>query len=408
MKLLEVTTIPETLEAFLLPFAGHFRERGWTIGAMARGVSLNAACRTAFDRLHDVDWSRNPLAPANLRAVRTVARVVDSECYDLVHVHTPVAAFITRFALRHRLRHPVVVYTAHGFHFHAAGHPVANWVFRSLEQFAGPWTDELVVINREDQEAARRLGLVAAERVHYVPGVGVDVRALDPADVGDGRVDAVRDELGVPPNAPLFLMLAEFTPNKRHEDAVRAFAGLPASTRPAPHLALAGVGGTKRRIERLTHQLRVADRVHFLGFRRDTSVLVRAAVAVLLTSAREGLPRSVMESMALGTPVIATNVRGVRDLVGDGRGLLVSVGDVAAIRDALVFVVSHPERVQRMAARARTHVASYDVRAVLEAYEEVFAASSARQSAVGVHEANEWPTATDGGPDRGICRSVAR
>jgi glycosyltransferase involved in cell wall biosynthesis len=375
VKLLQVTTIPETLEAFLLPFAERFREEGWTVGAMARSVTRNEACRAAFDRLHDVGWSRNPLAPTNLAAVRTVTEVVSAERYDLVHVHTPVAAFVTRFALRWRPRHPAVVYTAHGFHFHAAGNRVANAVFRSLEQLAGPWTDELVVINREDEEAARRHGIVPPRHLHFVPGIGIDLQGLERTTVAQERVDAVRGELGMRPTTALFLMVAEFTPNKRHLDALRAFALLTPSDADAPHLAFAGVGPTLTAVRRTAGDLGVADRVHFLGYRRDVPVLLRAATALVLTSGREGLPRSVMEAMASGTPVIATDVRGVRDLVGGGNGVMVPVGDVAAIRDAMGFVLSHRSAVRQMVALARTHIRSYDVRAVLDAYGAIYRAS---------------------------------
>src|SRR2546423_13555480 len=101
-SLLMVTTVPDTLAGFLLPFAEHFRAQGWHVDAMARGVSGSAGCVQAFDHVWDMDWSRNPLRPSNfISAPKRVRDVVVQQGYDLVHVHTPVAAFVTRFALRH-------------------------------------------------------------------------------------------------------------------------------------------------------------------------------------------------------------------------------------------------------------------------------------------------------------------
>ena len=99
-SLLCVTTVPVSLCAFLLPFAYHFRAQGWRVDAMAQGISTSAECLQAFDRVWEVEWSRNPLKPQNLIvAPRQIQEVVAQEGYDLVHVHTPVAAFVTRYAL---------------------------------------------------------------------------------------------------------------------------------------------------------------------------------------------------------------------------------------------------------------------------------------------------------------------
>jgi len=100
-KLLIVTTIPSTLNAFLLPFAHYFRAQGWRVDAMACGITANTECLQAFDRIWDIQWSRNPLNPINLAvAPGIIQEIVQQEKYDIVHVHTPVAAFVTRYALK--------------------------------------------------------------------------------------------------------------------------------------------------------------------------------------------------------------------------------------------------------------------------------------------------------------------
>ena len=101
VRMLSVATIEGTLSEFLLPFAEHFRAQGWRVDAMAQGVTDSPECCAAFDRVWDITWSRNPLDPRNLlKAAPAVRRLVERERYDLVHVHTPVAAFVTRYALK--------------------------------------------------------------------------------------------------------------------------------------------------------------------------------------------------------------------------------------------------------------------------------------------------------------------
>lgn len=161
-KILIVTTIPSTINAFLLPFVEHFRAHGWKVDAMARGISANAQCLAAFDQVWDIEWSRNPLNPLNLIAApQIIQKIVEKEKYDLVHVHTPVAAFVARYALKNLKKrlNTKVIYTAHGFHFYQGGKALKNALFLALEKLAGYWTDYLVVINREDQAAAQNTNL---------------------------------------------------------------------------------------------------------------------------------------------------------------------------------------------------------------------------------------------------------
>jgi len=371
MRLLQVTTISETLEAFLLPFATHFRKMGWVVEAAARGAKSNEACVGAFDQVHDIGWSRSPLSINNVSAESEIHELLRRGLYDVVHVHTPVASFVTRLAARRLQDKPAVVYTAHGFHFHEGGNPVLNFAFRSLEKAAGPWTDELVVINKSDYEAALSFSLVPPERLSFIPGTGFDVQAfVERSGEGPDR-GQLRTSLGVPQSAAMIIMVAEFTANKRHLDAVEALARLRRNQRPA-HLVLVGIGPSQAAVKNRVEKLGLTDLVHFLGYRRDVPQLLKTADALLLLSEREGLPRSVMEAMAVGVPVIGTEIRGVLDLLSDGAGILVPVRDVDAIEHAMLKVVSGGPQVGQLIETARRRVEAYSLQTILDAYEGVY------------------------------------
>jgi glycosyltransferase involved in cell wall biosynthesis len=381
-RFLFVTTVPITLKSFLLPIAQHLRAQGHLVDAMAKGVTDCPQCADAFDRVWEVEWSRSPLAPVNLlRAPRQIQDVVARREYDLVHVHTPVAAFVTRYALRNWRRGGKVIYTAHGFHFHDRGAPLSNAMFLGLERAAGPWTDHLVVINRDDEAAAIRHRLVPRSRLHYMPGIGVDRDLYNPSMVSEPQRQAIQQELGLDAASRLFLMIAEFIPRKRHVDAVRAFASL---SRSDAHLAFAGTGPEMEAIQRLTRQEGVADRVHFLGFRRDIPALTRASVAVLLPSTQEGLPRSIMEALCLEVPVIGTNIRGTRELLAEGAGFLVEVGDVPGLARAMRWVLDHPEETDAMGRLGREQMAAYAEDRIVELHDALYAEALGIES----HEAS--------------------
>jgi glycosyltransferase involved in cell wall biosynthesis len=368
-RLLMVTTVPETLRGFLLPFAEHFRRRAFRVDAMARGATGCRECVAGFDQVWDVDWSRHPLDPRNLASARRVREVVAAGAYDLIHVHTPVAAFVTRLALRRPVVTPAprVIYTAHGFHFYRGGPRLRGAVFRALETLAARWTDYLVVINREDEGAARRL--LAPARVRYMPGIGVDLHRYRPEAVTDAQVARVRRELGLRVGERMFLMIAEFIPRKRHRDALEAFARL---GREDARLVFAGTGPLEAATKRLAVRLGAASRVHFLGFRPDIPTLIRAAVAVVLPSEQEGLPRSAMEALSLEVPVVGSRIRGTTELLEAGGGLLVPVGDRARLAEALRRVLDFPERAREMGRRGRIAMAEYSLDRIVELHERLY------------------------------------
>lgn len=372
ISLLMCTTVAGTLRAFLLPYALYFRELGWRVDAAAHGVSACEECVNVFDRVWEVEWSRNPLDPRNiLQAVRTIRAIVTSGGYQLVHVHTPVASFISRYALRkYRLDGQIkVIYTAHGFHFHREGNPVQNLAFRYLEKVAGRWTDYIVVINREDEQSARRLRLVSQERIEYMPGIGVDTELYNPTRVSDDAILQLRKELKLSSNERFFLMVAEFIPRKRHEDALVAFSRL---RRPDVHLVLAGEGVLFSDMKMLAERLGIQRNVHFLGFRRDVPVLMRAAYCVLLVSKQEGLPRSAMESLSLQTPVIGTDIRGISDLLNHECGLLIPFGDVERLASAMAWILDHDEDARLMGIHGRQAMMDYDLQNIVKLHQQLY------------------------------------
>ena len=375
-KLLIVTNVPSMLREFLLPFGQHFKDLGWRVDAL---VSNAASCETSnavFDNVWDVNWSRSPFDPANFTAApRRVREVVLAGGYDIVHVHSPIAAFVTRFALRNVKNGPVVVYTSHGFHFHRGGSRVKNLVFQGLERLAGPWTDRLVVMNREDEAAAKRLKLVPEAQLSYMPGIGVDMTKYDPARVTDTQLDALWDELELAGEDRLILMIAEFNPGKRHRDALHALKML---GQPNVVMAFAGVGPLETEIKALADDLGLAAQTRFLGYRYDIPVILRAATALLLPSEREGLPRSIMEAHCLGTPVVSTKIRGVEDLLAGDAGLMTAVGDVAATTEALRWVLEHPDKARAMSARGQAYMQTFDISEVIRLHEELYASALGR------------------------------
>jgi len=368
-----VTTVPVTLEAFLVPFAEHFRAQGWRVDALANGASGTERIAGAFDARFDVAWSRNPLDPRNLLGSAAVVRgIVGAGAYDIVHVHTPIAAFVTRYALRTvpAATRPVVIYTAHGFHFYQGQKPLPHMLYRSLERLAAPWTDYLVTINAEDFDAARVLGGIPPGRVRRIPGIGVDVERFAEGGVTAAQAVAVREDLHVPMDAVMLTMIAEFSPVKRHEHLLQALACV---QDPRVVLVLVGDGPLEPRIRERVQALGLAGSVRFAGYRRDIPAVLAASDALVLVSEREGLNRSVLEALAAGRPVIGTATRGITDAVGDDAGWIVPKNDVDALAQAIDAAAADPAEIERRGEAARARAKSeFALPRIVAAYEELY------------------------------------
>lgn len=381
-SLLIVATVTGTVRTFLAPYAAHFRALGWRVEAAASGATSDSALADAFDAVHELPLSRS------LRDVRGLARareallhILDTP-FDIVHVHTPIASFLTRFVIS-RLpadRRPAVVYTAHGFHFHAAGRMLTNAAFLTAERIAGRWTDRLIVISEEDAAAARRERIVGAGRLVHMPGIGVDTNHFASAAVPADAPARVRQELGIAPDAPLFAIVGELNRNKRQADAV---AALGAMRNRGAHLVLAGEGPDRPALELQAREAGAADRVHFLGVIEDVRPVVRAATALVLPSHREGLARSVMEALSLEVPVIASTARGNGELLGSDRGRLFKTGEVPELTEAMDWMIEHPEERRQMGLRGRARmVERYDLATLIRTHADLYQAVLAERKSI--------------------------
>lgn len=370
-RILLAASVPAHFREFHLPWVQRLRELGCVVHGAADRITEMSDCVAAFNEVHDVPFSRNPL---DLRAAsaagRTIASLMNQNEFDVVHVHTPVAAFITRrYADPFRTRGTKTVYTAHGFHFHRNGKPLTNFIFQTLEKRAGKWTDYLVVINRDDEAAARHLKIVSPEGLFYIPGVGIDLEQFSPARVSAADIQRVRDELRLSPSDKLVTMVAEFTLNKRHRDVVQAVARL---NRSDIYVAFVGEGPHRAEVEAQVAQLGLGQTIHFLGYRRDIPALFRAATCATLTSQREGLPRSVMEALCLEVPVVGADTRGIRDLLAGGGGITVPIGDTARLAEAIRDLTDNPEKSRAIGAAGRRSMAPYSLPNVISLHEQLY------------------------------------
>jgi glycosyltransferase involved in cell wall biosynthesis len=368
-RMLMASTVAGTLSGFLLPYARFFRSRGWGVEALT-GTSRHAdALRPDFDRVWQVPWSRSLASRGNVRAFAEVRRILKEGDFDLVHVHTPIASMITRTAAASLGRSsPVIVYTAHGFHFIQGGDAVPNLVYTLVERLGGLWTDRLIVISSEDAQQAVARRIVPQQRLVHFPGVGIDLDHYAPSEALRERAASMREELGIPRTATVYTMMAEFQPGKNHVSAVEAFSRLDDDS---AFLLFLGNGPLLEQVASQVDRLGLRARVKFLGFLSDIRPLVLGSAATLLPSRREGLSRSVLESLALGVPVVGGDRRGIRELVDPDLGILVQPDDVEGLTRAMSAILAFPTAGE-LRERCDTRLRQYSINRLIQLHEELY------------------------------------
>lgn len=379
-RLLYVSTLDHIIRV-MLPHLDAARAAGFTVEVACRLTRFGDEVRAHADAVHDLPLCRFPLHPANARAAAQLVQLLRARPCAIVHAHNPTGGLVGRLAAT-RAHVPVRVYTAHGFHFHRHGGRVANALYRNVERLAGHrLSDGVIVINGEDYQAALQGDVVPPDRLFLTGGVGVSTNTFDPALVGGSERRRVRAELGVEDAAtPILTLIGEMIPRKRHADALAAFVHIRARFEQAV-LVLAGDGVLMNDLKARARALGVWESCRFLGFRRDVRALLRATDVFLFPSAQEGLPCSVQEALAMAVPVVATDVRGNRDLVDPSCGRLVKLGDTNALaRAAIELLLLDEEARQRLGARGRAKmVAQYDRALCVAQWLEVYRTLLARR-----------------------------
>ncbi|HVM02779.1 MAG TPA: glycosyltransferase family 4 protein [Acidimicrobiales bacterium] len=286
---------------------------------------------------------------------------------DLVHTHNPKPGVLGRVAAR-AARVPAVVNTVHGLYAVPGDPPAKRAVVYGLERLAASCSHAELVQNAEDLETLARLGV--ARRKLVLLGNGVDLDRFRPDGVAGGRAAACRAELGAGPHDTVCLVVGRLVAEKGYRE-VFAAARLLRSAAPGVRVVVAGPAEPDKADAITPAEQRSAEAegaVRFLGLRHDVEALYAASDVFVLASHREGFPRAAMEASAMGLPVVATDVRGCRQVVDHGvTGLLVPPGDHRRLAAAIGTLAADAALRRRLGTEARAKATrEFDHRRVID------------------------------------------
>lgn len=287
--------------------------------------------------------------------------------FEIVHTHSSKAGILGRWAAR-AARTPVVIHTIHGFGFHAFQRPPVRRACQAIERLTSRVTSAFITPSACDRDAGVRLGIGTAPQYRLIR-YGLSPDRLGPAPAGV----SVREELGIPPSAPLIGSIACLKPQKGPLDLVEALRRVAARV-PGVHCLLVGDGVLRPQVERLRERYGLAETLHVLGWRTDVSRLLAAMDVFVLASRWEGLPIACLEALAAGVPIAATTAGGIPEAITDGdNGLLVPVGEPGRLADAVVRLLEDAPLRHRMSeANRRAHAGQHRVERMVAEVERLY------------------------------------
>jgi glycosyltransferase involved in cell wall biosynthesis len=353
-----VSTHPGGGPQHVLTVAQGLRARGW------RPIVAGPATGPMFERFREVGVESVALRTDRLSPLTLLrlVRLIRRHGVRLVHSHGKGAGFHGRLAAR--LTGVPAVHTLHGVHYERYAGPVRA-AYLALERRLSACTHVVVNVSRAQQAEGLALGLFTPGQSRVIRN-GVDVaglgaRALD-------RWDA-RVALGLEQSALVVGTAARFDEVKRLDLLLRAVAAAPA---PGFGVVLIGAGPEESHLRRLTHDLGLGSRVTFAGEIPGASALFAAFDVFVAPSRKEGLPLALLEAMALGLPVVASDISAHREALGAASGGLTE-GTAEALAARLSAVLSDAGLRGRLGAENRTRARSeFDVHDMLDALEAVY------------------------------------
>jgi len=301
-----------------------------------------------------------------------IARAARAEQCDIMHLHGTRAGFFGALAKK-LARIPHSVYTVHGFSFHKDMNPSGRNFYLSVERLCARTHSRLISVSGTDRDEAIRLGVCSPDRIRTIYN-GIDFDAFDPRQVNG----FLRKAYDIDDRERLIGTVARLVPQKG-VDYFLQMARLIADRTDNVRFVIVGEGQLEKHLRVKAEKLDLAEQVLFVGAQENMPEYYAGFDVFVLSSLWEGHPLSLIESLAMEKPTVATLTSGSPEIIADGEtGLLVEPKDPQRMAEKVCWLLDHPDLGKQMAQEGRRRSRTrFDeatmVQNTLQVYEELVA-----------------------------------
>ena len=376
LKVAHLATVPITIQVFLLNQLKSLVKAGYEVTSISAPGPEVASIEAAKIRHIPVPMTREMKPLADLISLWHLYRVLRRERFTIVHTHTPKACLYGQLAAR-LARVPIVVSTVHGFYFHENMSSLRRCFYTAIEKIAARCSDTIFFVSTEDAVTSRREKIGNKSKLVELQGIGIETRRFKRTALTEDAIKQTRREIGLPVGVPVVGFVGRLVKEKGILELLCAAQIILQQIPETRFLIIGPVDKSKSDAltPRIAERYGVSEHCIFTGKRQDMPELYSLMDAFVLPSHREGFPVSVMEASALGVPCIVTNVRGCREAIKDKyNGLVVPLGDVRALADAILDLLTNRDKAQKIAENGkRVALRDFDERRVFKTVETEYA-----------------------------------
>ena len=363
LKICQLCAVDFTVKKFLLPLIDAQIKQGHEVTVVCSEGKYTKSLLDAGYNIETLPIERSFNLFKHLQSSIKLHSYLKENSFDVLHVHTPVAAMIGRLAA---LFTPIslVVYTAHGFYFHEHMGPLKKYFYIFLEYLFGLVTDLLFTQSKEDAESAKQYNIMPAEHV-YAIGNGVDKKKFDPNLEYNSK--SLKKSLNIPEDSFVVGLICRLVKEKGIEEFLQAAEQVRSNHKNCFFLLIGEkqIHDHAESVDGVIENARksLGSNLILTGYRSDIPELLNIMDLYVLPSWREGMPRSIIEAMMMGLPVLATDIRGSREeVIHNETGLLVPIKSPDLLAKSINELILNPIKTQQMGKNGR--------RRALEIYDE--------------------------------------
>lgn len=353
-KIIQVCAVDSTMSGLLRELNTQLIKEGYDFtGVCSKGKYTEKLIEEGFNikNIH-IDRSIKPIE--NIKTISRLTKFFIEEKPDIVHVHTPVASVLGRIAAK-RAKVPIVIYTAHGFYFHENMSKFKYKIFLNIEKhMARKYTDFIFTQSKEDCETALENNFIDENRILII-GNGVDIWGkFNPKNINDEEIKELYKEFKIDKNNKVITFIGRLVGEKGILDLLEAFNDIDDPKVKLLVVGNAAQGERDTTTKELLSQYKSNKNIIFTGYRKDIPNILSITDVFCLPSYREGMPRLIIEAMAMECAVVATNIRGCREEVVPGEtGYLVPIKSPVDIRDKILLLTNDDQRLEMMKVNGR-------------------------------------------------------
>jgi len=308
---------------------------------------------------------------SNIKTLLDLYFIIKRGKYDVVHSHNHVIGVITRVAAK-LAGTSKIIHSPHGFYFHDNMPFLSYWFFHSIEKCVGWITDLLFIENSENLIMCEKTKLIKKEKIYYMGG-GIDLERFNGKPLSANMKSNLFSDLKIRSDAyPIIGITARITYEKGYTELINSIFEL---RKEYPQIHLLIVGAILKN-ERDKYYIELENMIKQYSLKKNVTITLKHNVEdflrlmdiFTLPSYREGLPRSIKEAMAMNLPVVATNIRGCRNLViEDQTGILVKPKNIQSLKISLKELIDDVDKCKRFGKAGRKIVVKeYDNRIVFD------------------------------------------